>query len=140
MDFLFVDYSGCISAAGASADCPPESYGKFIQVRNSRSEYLVCALTTAMPYHANIAERFFSTQGVPGRFNAKRDFFEVADSGWTVVGGGVWRLTAQEQTLTLSGSSQAYGRFEARGLQENIRRAPGMERLRIIVAEQFTTR
>lgn len=133
MAFSVVDYAHCLSASGASGKVHPGCSGKFVQIRNNHAEYLVFSLTASTPYHANIAERFLGEHGVSGRYNAKRDFFGIEEEGWSITGGGMWQINVKGKTLKLSGSSQAYGRFEAGGIEEKIRTATGLKEFRIVV-------
>lgn len=50
----------------------------------------------------------------------KITFFEIFDPEWTVVGGGAWKIDEGIKELTLSGESQAYGKFDPRGLKKKL--------------------
>ena len=121
MSFVLVDYS----AAVYGDEPPTQRGGKFIQVRNLDTEYMVLSLKQLTPYHANIAERFFSEMRVAGGMNDKKTLFTLNDGEWEIVGGGSWEIDAAAQSIRLFGASQAYGQFERRGLAEQIKSVQG---------------
>jgi hypothetical protein len=94
---------------------PPERRGKFIQVLSEDTEYIVMSPRELSTFHANIAERFFTRRGIRGKYNHKRDNFRIDHPLWTILGGGHWELDEETGTLTLSGLSMAYGRFQSSG-------------------------
>lgn len=105
---------------------PLKRGGKFVQIINhsTSNEYLVLSPRELSVYHANIVERFCALQGaIQGSYNAKRDFFEIYDPAWKVVGGGMWAIDDEEKTLTLGGASQMYGAFDEVGLKQKIQMA-----------------
>lgn len=120
MPFILIDYSEACRASHSSAVASPQRGGKFIQIRNFDSEYLLLSPVELSAYHANIAERFFSEKGVKGSYNKKRDNFQIDDSEWEIVGGGVWTVDDREKTLRLSGRSLAYGEYDRRGMKERL--------------------
>jgi hypothetical protein len=127
MGFVLIDYSELHYASLKSNKVPPKRTGKFIQIRHFETEYLLLSPIELSPYHANIAGRFFSREHIKGRFNKKQDHFEVLDPEWEVVGGGMWSINEKEKLLGLSGSSQAYGKYDRRGLREKILGVNGFE-------------
>ncbi len=112
---------------------PEQRNGKFIQVRHDDTEFLVLSPRDLTAYHANIAERFFSEQGVAGSTNAHRTDFRSQDAEWEIVGGGSWEQDESARTLRLFGSSQAYGQFDRRGLAERIGQIPEFRDYRLTV-------
>lgn len=127
MGFVLIDYSEFYFTSLQKGPFPPKRAGKFVQIRHFETEYLLLSPIELSPYHANIAGRFFSQQNVKGRFNKKQDHFECLDPEWEVTGGGMWTINETEKSLFLSGSSQAYGRYDGSGLRENIRGVKGFE-------------
>ena len=102
---------------------PARRSGKFIQIQNEaeQSEYLVLSPGELSVYHANVVERFCLMQCIKGSYyNEKKNYFDIHDPVWTVIGGGVWAINETTKTLTLSGMSHAYGPFELKGLKEKL--------------------
>jgi hypothetical protein len=110
--------------------------GKFVHIVGPEEEYICLCPRGLAKYHAHIAQRFsrrrdhlsfiMSPSGDDGRF---------ATPGWTVTGGGRFRLDRVEQILDLWGSSKAYGDFNGPELQAKIRTVPGWENYRIRIGE-----
>ena len=126
-NFVFIDYSGIYYTSLQNSSVPLKRSGKFVQIRHSGAEYLLLSPVELSPYHANIAEKFFSGQNISGMFNKKQDYFECFDPGWEITGGGIWSINEKEKSLYLSGSSQAYGKYDGSGLKENIVGVKGFE-------------
>lgn len=119
-NFTLIDYSEMFFKKSAAKRIPAKRSGKFVQLRNKNTEYLVLSPKELFGYHANIVERFFTEKGIRGTFNKKRDYYAVTDSGWDIVGGGAWTVDDKDKQFKLSGSSAAYGRYDRRGLRERI--------------------
>jgi hypothetical protein len=123
MTFSLIDYSELYFTEIEKVDIPAKRSGKFIQILNEteQREYLVLSPRELAVYHANVVERFCLMQGIKGSYNNdKKKYFEIHDHEWTIIGGGVWAINEMTKTLTLSGFSQGYGFFEARGLKEKM--------------------
>jgi len=123
MTFSLIDYSDLYFTEIKKIDMPAKRSGKFIQILNEAEEreYLVLSPRELAVYHANVVERFCLMQGIKGSYyNEKKNYFEIHDPVWTVIGGGVWAINGMTKTLTLSGMSQAYGPFDAKGLKEKL--------------------
>ena len=73
VSFAYLDYSQIYFSCVARKDIPPVRAGKFVQLANGRKEYVVLSPKQLSTYHANIVERFFHRQDVPGEYNAARD-------------------------------------------------------------------
>ena len=58
-----------------------------------------------------------------------------ATVGWTILGGGRFRLNRAERVLELWGSSKAYGDFDGPDLQEKIKTVPGWKEFDIRIGE-----
>lgn len=129
MSFVLVDYS----AAVYGNEPPAQRGGKFIQVRNLDTEYMILSLKQLTPYHANIAERFFSEKRVAGGMNDKRTLFTLNDGEWEIVGGGSWEIDAAARSIRVFGASQAYGQFRGSGLAERIRSVQGFAAYSVII-------
>lgn len=124
--FKLIDYSEEHFMSSGKKHLPEKRAGKFLQIRHKDSEYLVFSPGELSKYHADIAERFFARKGINGSYNRKRDYYEISDPEWEIAGGGLWKMDADNRTLHLSGSSQAYGRYDRRGLKERILALKGM--------------
>jgi hypothetical protein len=118
--FNFVDYSKSFFRSRAKKNIPLKRTGKFVQLRNYDSEYLVLAPKEMAAYHANIVERFFTEQRIKGAYNKKRDLYTTKDTEWDIVGGGVWAINEGEKSLAFSGRSIAYGSYDRRGLKDRL--------------------
>lgn len=110
--------------------------GKFIHIIGPGDEYLCLSPRGLAKYHANIAQAFsrrrehlsfvMHPSGEDGRF---------ATVGWTIKGGGRFRLNRAERTIDLFGSSKAYGGFNGPELQQKILTVPGWEKFDVRVGE-----
>ena len=110
--------------------------GKFVHIVGPSDEFLCFSPRGMAKYHANIAQGFsrrrehlsfiMHPSGEDGRF---------ATAGWTVQGGGRFRLNRAERVLELWGSSKAYGDFDGPDLQEKIKTVPGWKEFEIRVGE-----
>jgi hypothetical protein len=121
MKLVFIDYSAQYYGKAEGNPLPNKRSGKFVQIRNKDTEYLVLSPRGLAAYHANIAERFFLSMGITGTYNGKRDHYKVKNPSWVVAGGGVWEIDEGAGRLRLSGTSMAYGKFNARGLAGRLR-------------------
>ncbi len=120
MRFVITDYSHLYYVTLSRTSLPVRRHGKFIQIRDDKAEYFLLSPRELSAYHANIVERFFSERRIEGLYNGKRDYYEISAPGWKIVGGGMWAINEDEKVLYLSGSSQAYGRFDQDCLSEKI--------------------
>ncbi|KJR44101.1 Janus/Ocnus [Candidatus Magnetoovum chiemensis] len=90
-----------------------------MQIRSTEAEYLILSPKEQSPYHADIAERFCKLNNIAGLYNKRDKIFELYDSNWTIIGGGLWEIdTIAKKYLRLYGSSSAYGKFDANGLKD----------------------
>lgn len=118
-------------------ELPPRRGGKFIQLKDERDEFIVFSPSGHTVYHANIAEEFFRSQNVEGRYNARQDHFTHDDDGWKIVGGGHWSVDEHSGTLELFGTSIAYGRFnDDDELARKLGEAEKFKGLKVIILEQ----
>ena len=124
MDFELIDYSDVyFLRIERRSDVPGERNGKFVQIRNEAEEreYLVLSPKELSKDHGNIVERFCMKHAIEGAYNERKDYFEIHDGDWQVIGGGIWRIDEEGKVLELSGSSQMYGKFDGAGLKSRIR-------------------
>jgi hypothetical protein len=131
--FIFLDCSEIYYRAIGKKSVPDKRLGKFVQIRNNDTEYLVLSPKGQSVYHANIVERFFTKRKIGGDYNRKGDYYEISEDGWEVTGGGIWAINESDRLLHLSGSSQAYGRYDRRGLRERIEALQQMAGFRIVI-------
>ena len=102
------------------------SEGKFVHIIGPADEYLVFAPYERAKWHAQIVTEFCRRhedvsctvlhKGEDARFNVP---------GWTVAGGGHYRLRRVEKTMEMGGSSKAYGPYNDVTLPGKIRTVPG---------------
>lgn len=131
--FIFLDYSEIYYKTVGRPSVPDKRLGKFIQIRHNDTEYLILSPKGLSVYHANIVERFFTERSISGDYNGKGDHYEIAEDGWKVIGGGIWAINETDRLLHLSGSSQAYGQYDRRGLREKIETIKDMSGYRIVI-------
>ncbi len=120
MKFLFIDYSSYYYTSVLRVAVPPVRGGKFVLLRNGNTEYLILAPKDLSGYHADIVDRFCKQYDIAGVYDRGAKHFEIFDRNWNVAGGGMWRIDDKNKELNLYGASQAYGRFDEKGLLENI--------------------
>jgi hypothetical protein len=120
MRFVITDYSHLYYVILSRTGLPVRRHGKFIQIRDDEVEYFLLSPREFSAYHANIVERFFLERQIEGQYNGKRDYFEINAPGWRIIGGGMWAINDKDKIIYLSGSSQAYGRFDQDCLREKI--------------------
>jgi hypothetical protein len=121
---IFIDYTPFYYASIAGAAIPPVMAGKFVQIRNGNTLYLVLSPREFTKYHANIIERFCMDKGIEGSYDAKREKFFIQDQAWVIVGGGKFERDANKKAIKLYDNSMAYGKFDATGLKEMLGALP----------------
>jgi len=121
---IYIDYTPFYYTSLARTSIPPVTAGKFVQIRNGDTLYLVLSPKELTKYHANIIERFCMDKGIEGSYDARREKFTVHDTAWQIVGGGKFERDGNKKTIKLFDNSMAYGRFDARGLPEMIASLP----------------
>ena len=120
MAFVFIDYTPLYFMAIAKTPVPPAVGGKFVQLRNGDTEYLVFSPREFTKYHAGIVERFCLDKGIEGSYDAERKRYNIADQAWVVVGGGKFEVDRERMTIRLFDDSMAYGKFNRAGLAEKL--------------------
>lgn len=96
-----------------------ESRGKFLQLVLDGQEYLLFSPAGLDGYHNQILARFLTERGIPHRWSAAATL-EVEHPGLRILGGGRYRVDTEAGRLELWDDSQAYGRFQERGLAQKI--------------------
>jgi len=106
---------------------PDKRAGKFVQLRNNKTEYLVFSPKELSPYHADIIERFCRQKGIAGVYNRAHKCFEIHEPEWIIIGGGKFDYDKKEKYLRLYDDSMAYGKFETEGLLKRILQVKGLK-------------
>lgn len=120
MNMVLVDYSD-VYYSGKTESVPDKIAGKFVQIRNKQTEYLVFSTKELALYHANIVERFCLDRGLKGAYAGEEKRFDIREPGWIIVGGGKFDIDKSSKQIRLFDNSLAYGRFDSKGLAEKIK-------------------
>jgi len=118
MPFSLIDYTHFYYTSIAETPVPVVVIGKFVQIRNGNTLFLILSPKEFTKYHANIVERFCMDKGIEGGYDAKREKFTITDHEWQIVGGGKFERDANKKAIKLYDNSMAYGKFDATGLKE----------------------
>lgn len=118
MPFVFIDYTPFYFATIVGAAVPRELTGKFVQLRNGTTTYLVLSPRELTKYHAHIVERFCMDKGIEGSFDAKGERFLIHDRSWEIIGGGKFDRDENKKAIKFYDNSMAYGRFDGKGLKQ----------------------
>jgi hypothetical protein len=113
-----IDYTTFFYNSFSGTPVPTIVIGKFVQIRNGNTLYIVFSPKEFTKYHANIVERFCMDKGIEGSYDSKREKFTIANQAWQIVGGGKFERDANKKTIKLYDNSMAYGKFDATGLKE----------------------
>ena len=124
MHKVLIDYTPFYFTSVLHAPLSPVVAGKFVQIRNGNTLYLVLSPGDFTKYHANIVDRFCMDNGIEGSYDAKREKFAITDQAWVIVGGGKFERDANKKTIKLYDNSMAYGKFDATGLKEMLGAIP----------------
>ncbi|MGE5172232.1 MAG: hypothetical protein ACM3MD_00220 [Betaproteobacteria bacterium] len=124
MTLVFIDYTHLYFTAVAKTAVPPVLSGKFVQIRNESTEYLVFSPKEFTKYHANIVERFCFDKGIEGGYVSEGKRYDIYDRAWIVSGGGKYEIDRYRKTLKLYDDSMAYGKFDIKGLREKMLSLP----------------
>lgn len=103
---------------------PPYRKGKFIQVTDGETEYVVLAPYELATHHAMILERFCMQHDVKGIWVRKPSVFRILGGEWEVMGGGHFVIDDEERLLRLFGESTSYGSFDRYGLKRKMATVP----------------
>lgn len=121
MNVVLIDYSGAYYSGIAQKTLPDKISGKFVQIRNNQTEYLVFSPKELTPYHANIVEKFCLDRGLKGAYRGEEKRFDIREPEWKIVGGGKFDIDKSQKQIRLYDNSLAYGRFDSKGLAKKIR-------------------
>ncbi len=114
----FIDYSPFYYTSIAGTPMPSVTTGKFVQIRNGNTLYLILSPKDFTKYHANIIERFCMDKGIEGSYDKAGTKFIIADKAWQVLGGGKFERDANKKAIKFYDNSMAYGKFQKTGLRE----------------------
>jgi len=129
----FIDYTPFYFTSIAGSAVPSVTVGKFVQIRNGSTLYLVLSPKELTKYHANIIERFCMDKGIEGSYDAKREKFFISDQAWQVIGGGKFERDGSKKAIKLYDNSMAYGKFDATGLKEMLMTLPEYSSYNVII-------
>ena len=121
---VFIDYTPFYYTTIAGTAVPPLATGKFVQIRNENTFYLVLSPTEFTKYHANIVERFCMDKGIEGAYDPEAKRFDISDQVWNIGGGGKFELDREARTIRFYDNSLAYGKFNPLGLRETMAALP----------------
>ncbi len=121
MEIVLVDYIEAYYSGAAKTVVTDKISGKFIQIRNKQTEYLVFSPKELTPYHANLVEKFCRDRGLKGAYRGEGKRFDIREPEWKIVGGGKIDIDKSRKQIRLYDNSLAYGRFDSKGLAEKIR-------------------
>jgi hypothetical protein len=118
------DYTPVYYISPAGTSVPAVVAGKFVQIRNGNTLYLILSPREFTKYHADIVERFCMDKGIEGSYDVKWEKYTIADQAWQVIGGGKFERDADKKAIKLYDNSMAYGKFDATGLKEMLGALP----------------
>lgn len=128
-----IDYTPFYYTSIAQTPVPSTVAGKFVQIRNGNTLYIVFSPKDFTKYHANIVERFCMDKGIEGSYDTKREKYAITDQSWQIVGGGKFEWDANKKAIKLFDNSMAYGKFDAAGLEEMLGALPEFSGYTILI-------
>ncbi|HWR59158.1 MAG TPA: hypothetical protein VN328_09745 [Thermodesulfovibrionales bacterium] len=85
MKFTLNEYSEIYFKTICKTNVPPERGGKFVQIENDDTEFLVLSPAGLSSFHASIVESFCMLHKIRGKYITKRlDNYEIVDPGWII--------------------------------------------------------
>ena len=115
----------------------PEVYeGKFVHITGPKEEYLVLSPVELTEYHAHIVQRFsrrraeISSVSLPSGQEVR-----FGTPGWSIKGGGRFRLDKTTRRILLWGASKAYGAFDGAYIREALRQSNGWDDVDVQIDE-----
>jgi len=133
MNRIFLDYSKLYYPEVAKTAIPPVTKGKFVQIRNKSTFYLVFSPLEFTKYHANIVERFCLDKGIEGSYDPGRKRYDIHDHAWKITGGGKFDLDTDTKAIKFYDNSMAYGRFNEPLLEEMISALPEFSGFTVLI-------
>ena len=133
INFVLLDYSEEYYRDAARTVAPDKISGKFVQMRNKQTEYLILSPKELAPYHANLVERFCRDRGLKGDYTGEGKRYDIREPAWTIVGGGKFDIDRSARQIRLYDNSMAYGRFDSKFLAEKIRSVDKMADYQVMI-------
>jgi hypothetical protein len=118
MPIVLIDYAHLYYREIAGSAVPPVIKGKFVQIRDETTLYLIFSPTEFTKYHANIVERFCFEKNIMGSYDSERKRYTISDKAWTIIGGGKFEIDRERKAIKLYDDSMAYGKFDKTGLKD----------------------
>ncbi|MBI5868289.1 MAG: hypothetical protein HZB43_08400 [candidate division Zixibacteria bacterium] len=114
------DYTSVYFGAIKRQPTPAVYDGKFVHVTSPNGAFLLFAPMQFCKYHAHIVAHFSSLHKEVS-FILSGDDGHFRTPGWSIRGGGKFRLDSTRRIIWLWGSSKAYGAFDGTGIGEQLR-------------------
>lgn len=133
MKTVIIEYRATPAAEDDAGATRGSESGKFLQIINDDTEYLLFSPRDLTPYHSDLLERFSGEKGIKGSFDSERKRFNIGDASWRVVGGGKFDIDPVSRSVRLYDDSMAYGKFDPAGLKEKVLRIKGLAGYRVII-------
>lgn len=118
MAIVFIDYIRLYYRETTGSSVPSTIIGKFVQIRNETTLYLVFSPKEFAKYHANIVERFCLDKSIKGNYDSEKKRYTISEKAWTILGGGKFEIDRGKKTIRLYDDSMAYGKFDKMGLED----------------------
>ena len=131
---IIEDYTSVYFETIKRQPTPPVHDGKFVHVAGPHEEFLLLAPTQMCKYHAHIVAHFCSLRDDVS-FVLSGDDGRLTTPGWSVRGGGRFRLDRTGHRLWLWGSSKAYGAFHGQPICRKLRGIAGWAEYEVQCAE-----
>lgn len=112
---------------------PVRPANKFVILKNSDELILITGKINKFPYHALLIEWFCNKNNIAFSWSHKPDFLDIFGSDHTICGGGYVKFNQDKQKYEFNGFSTAYGRFDAKKLNNIIEKSPILDSHRILV-------
>ncbi len=133
MRWVFIDYSKLYYSSVAKIAAPAVTKGKFVQVGNESTCYLVFSPSDFTRYHANIVERFCLDEGIEGSYDPGKKRYAIQDQAWQIMGGGKFDRNTDKKAIKFYDNSMAYGRFNENVLKEMVTALPEFSGFTVLI-------
>ncbi len=133
MRWVFIDYSRLYYTEVAKTAVPAVIKGKFVQIRNESTCYLIFSPSDFTKYHANIVERFCLDKGIEGSYDPEKKRYSIHDRAWSILGGGKFDRDADKKAIKFYDDSMAYGRFNKNILKEMVNALPEFSGFTVLI-------
>ena len=113
---------------------PKRPANKFVILKNSDLLIFITGKIDKFPYHAQLIEWFCNKNNLAFSWSHKPDFLEIYEYDYSIWGGGYVNFNQDKQKYEFYGFSTAYGRFDAKKLNNIIENSPILDSHRILVS------